>query len=101
MCPHEASSLACTSCACLVGNMCHLHRLLPLPCVVQLFFAKVPRSATSQQISDVFARFGEVESLNLFVPFEVSHAAGNCTACHAAQDRHTASGVLTAEHARF
>jgi hypothetical protein len=39
---------------------------------LQLFFAKVPRTATQQQIQDVFARFGEVVSLNLFTPYEVS-----------------------------
>lgn len=72
MCLQEALSLACSLWACLVSKMSHSRRLLPLPCVVQLFFAKVPRSATSQQIQEVFARFGEVESLNLFVPFEVS-----------------------------
>lgn len=38
---------------------------------MQLFFAKVPRSATREQIEALFASFGEVVSLNLFAPFEV------------------------------
>lgn len=42
-----------------------------LPSLLQLFFAKVPRTASREQVQDVFARFGEVVSLNLFTPFEV------------------------------
>lgn len=48
--------------------------LLCRTCVVtftQLFFAKVPRTATKEQIQALFASFGEVDSVNLFAPYEV------------------------------
>jgi len=39
--------------------------------LLQVFFAKVPRTATQQQIAALFAAHGEVVSLNLFTPYEV------------------------------
>jgi hypothetical protein len=39
--------------------------------LLQLFFAKVPRSASAEQIKSLFARFGEVTQLALFAEYPV------------------------------
>jgi hypothetical protein len=40
--------------------------------LLQLFFAKVPRSASAEQIKSLFARFGDVTQLDLFAEYPVS-----------------------------
>lgn len=57
---------------------------------LQMFFAKVPRTATRQQIQDLFAQFGEVQSLNLFTPYEVRRMRTLRTATAAHQPKHMA-----------
>jgi hypothetical protein len=44
---------------------------------LQLFFAKVPRSAPRAAVEGLFARYGEVVELNLFMPCEVRCARGS------------------------
>jgi hypothetical protein len=51
--------------------------MLLLLLLLQLFFAKVPRSASAEQIKSLFARFGEVAQLDLFAEYPVRLQAVN------------------------
>lgn len=46
---------------------------------MQLFFAKVLRSATAAEVQEVFSKFGDVLQLDLFVEYPVSF---NCCLLH-------------------
>jgi hypothetical protein len=73
-------------------SWCHHPGLgcLCLLSVLQLFFAKVPRTAGRQLIEELFARFGELLSLNLFAPYEVS-TDYKCSTDHKCRTDHQCS----------
>jgi hypothetical protein len=50
--------------------------LLLLPLLLQLFFAKVLRSANEDDVKALFARYGRVVEVNLFRAFQVFTYAG-------------------------
>lgn len=47
-------------------------KLVYVCCVLQLFFAKVPRSASRSALLELFSSFGEVVDINLFAEYPVS-----------------------------
>jgi hypothetical protein len=70
--------------------------------VLQLFFAKVLRSANEDEVRGLFTRFGGVVEVNLFRAFQVSELGGSTQGCvHRAQllVHATASGVRPPLHA--
>lgn len=54
----------------------HCHRMLCL----QLFFAKVLRSATEEEVKGLFNKFGKVYDVNLFRAFQGAPTTKVCAA---------------------
>lgn len=46
------------------------------PCALQLFFAKVLRTASEEEVRNLFRRFGHVCEVNLFRAFQVGFLPG-------------------------